>query len=348
MRPQILIAGSDVVFLQSLKSILNDYDKTWDIHNSASAVDALEKIANTNLDTIVLDCQMPGSYAPTLYDEIGTNERMQNVPILAVTERSEGAIRRLLSDPRVADVLIKSVDPFDAIARVRSALRLKCHVEERNRLARDIHDTLAQGLTGIVIQLQVATRSNRATPAAWRAPVEQARTLAEECLADVRRSVQALRSFALEREGLAGALMRMLRNMTYNLPIKSNFRIEGKVSALAFDIEHNVLRVCQEAVTNALRHSGAKEVNVNLTYEPHQLSLLVHDNGHGFDTLLSRDGCFGLAIMRERAARINGSVSVISQPELGSTVYLIIPRDFPDDQKTVCDITTGSTDANHE
>jgi signal transduction histidine kinase len=198
-------------------------------------------------------------------------------------------------------------------------------LEERNRLAGEIHDTLAQGLTGIVIQLQLADRVVGIDPQGWRASVEQALLLAQGCLEEARRSVKALRPSALEGSDLASALKRMLEQMTHLVSIGSEYQMRGMAYALSPEVENSLLRVGQEALTNALRHAHASEIKMTLTYEPGQVRLCVEDNGRGFDTAQPDADGFGLTGMQERATRIRASLTLFSRPGYGTTVEMIVP-----------------------
>jgi PAS domain S-box-containing protein len=202
-------------------------------------------------------------------------------------------------------------------------------LEERTRLAREIHDTLAQGLTGIVIQLQVADRSGNVDPTDPDSPIRLARRLAEECLVEARRSVKALRPGALENHGLTDALQRLQEQMTSRIPIKSEWEAHGDPYPLPLEVENHLLRIGQEAITNVLRHSQATKLTTTLTYNPGQVRLRVEDNGRGFAPALHDAAGFGLIGMRERAAQIAAVLTIDSRPGHGTRVEVVVPIAIP-------------------
>lgn len=211
--------------------------------------------------------------------------------------------------------------------RERRRTREAATLEERNRLARDIHDTLSQGLTGIVIQLQAAQRVEKTDYEKGRSAVQQARKLAEQCLDEARRSVTALRPEALDRMPLPQALSELADLMSFELPVQMHVAVKGRIRELPSAIEIELLRIGQEAMTNALRHSGANNVTVTLTYVHRSVRLIIEDNGKGFGSdgsLLTRVG-FGIPGMRERANQINAMFDVTSAPDGGTVVRVDVP-----------------------
>jgi signal transduction histidine kinase len=188
---------------------------------------------------------------------------------------------------------------------------------ERLRLAREIHDTLAQGFTGIVVQInaaeQVAPEKNEET---W-IHLEKARALARRSLDEARRSILLLRSSDLHDSDLLSAIEKIGRHLLTDESIQLEAVREGEVYGLSDEIETELLRVGQEAVANAIRHSGATKIKVLLRYLPHEVMLRVADDGKG-----SLQGAPGLGIrgMEERMQRVRGHLEIIAQPEIGTAV----------------------------
>ena len=204
------------------------------------------------------------------------------------------------------------------VAQAREAGAL----DERARLAREIHDTLAQGLAGIVAQLQAA--ESESAPDAWRPRVARAVDSARECLAEARRSVQALRPLALDGEGLPAALARLAaREGAAGAPVR--FVVAGEPAGLPPEVESALLRTAQEALANAARHSGAREVTVTLSEMGDAVVLDVRDDGSGFDPDAVRAGGFGLESMRQRVALLGGSLHVETAPGEGTAVCAVVP-----------------------
>lgn len=198
-------------------------------------------------------------------------------------------------------------------------------LEERNRMAGEIHDTLAQAFTGILLQLGVAKRIvNQQPEAAWSI-ISQVSEIAQSGLAEARRSVWAMHPQAAEYSDLESALRRSLEQMTHT-SVRGSICIQGTPRALPPDVGMNLLRIGQEALTNALRHAQAQEIWVELTFESQQVRLRVQDNGQGFNPQYQADGGgFGLIGMQQRADRIGGQLTISSQPGQGTEVMIKTP-----------------------
>lgn len=162
-------------------------------------------------------------------------------------------------------------------------------LEERNRLARDIHDTLAQVLTGVIVQLQAAENLYTTYSYDKQTHLVQARLLAQRGLTETRRSFQALRPQALEHTDLDGALSTLLQQMTLNTILRTTFQVYGESYRLSLEVESHFLRIGQEALTNVLQHAHADELVIELVYQPERVQLRVWDNGCGFDLNQSRE-----------------------------------------------------------
>ncbi|HEY9607582.1 MAG TPA: response regulator [Allocoleopsis sp.] len=195
---------------------------------------------------------------------------------------------------------------------------------ERNRIARDIHDTLAQVLTGVVVHMEAAKVVVPEESKA-RTHVMQAHNLARDGLAEARRSVWALRPQVLEQGNLSQALESLVHGLTAGTPIKGQCTIEGTRYPLPSDAETNLLRIAQEAFVNALKHAHANAVQVELTFGSQAVSLCVRDNGRGFNPELLRGKGFGLIGMRERVQSLGGQLTIASQPGQGTEVIAIVP-----------------------
>ncbi len=208
-------------------------------------------------------------------------------------------------------------------------------LEERNRLAGEIHDTLAQGFVGIVIQLEAAEEVLARDPEAAAPHIERARSLARTSLGEARRSVAALRPAAAgvaaapppRNDALPQALAQMVEETANGWPVKPRFLVEGTPRVLAADTEHDLRRIAQEALINAVKHGQAQEIVVGLTYGPNDVRLSVRDDGQGFDADRPPDGegGFGLTGMRERAKRIRADLSIRSAPGQGTQVIVVFP-----------------------
>jgi signal transduction histidine kinase len=154
-------------------------------------------------------------------------------------------------------------------------------LDERQRMAREIHDTLAQGLTGIITQLEATERAGR-RPEQWRRHLDQARALARESLAEARRSVQALRPEPLEEAGLPDAIAHMARRWSETSVVEFSFATTGEPRPLLAELEMTLFRVAQEALANVAKHAAATKVGLTLSYMDDAVLLDVRDDGVGF------------------------------------------------------------------
>jgi signal transduction histidine kinase/ligand-binding sensor domain-containing protein len=201
-------------------------------------------------------------------------------------------------------------------------------LEERARLAREIHDTLAQGFVGIVSQLDAVAMAMPEGNNRARQFLDLARKMARHSLTEARRAVSDLRASVLEGRDLAAALNSGAQMWTAGSGVQVEVNVSGEPKALPSDMEQHLLRIAQEAVTNVLKHAGASKVWVKLHMEARKLYLRVADNGHGFeqkDAFSSKVGHFGLLGMRERAERLGGELHLASHPGEGTEVEVTVP-----------------------
>jgi signal transduction histidine kinase len=199
--------------------------------------------------------------------------------------------------------------------------------DERRRLAAEIHDTLAQGLAGIITQLQAAAESTDEDTA--RAHAERAATLARYSLGEARRSVHNLAPGPLEHRTLPEALKETVARWQATSAPRLELVITGTVEPLHMEIESTLLRITEEALGNAAKHADAARVGVTLSYLDDEVAVDIRDDGRGFDPLSqpshSARGGFGLDGMRLRAARVAGTVEIETEPGGGTAVSARVP-----------------------
>jgi len=199
---------------------------------------------------------------------------------------------------------------------------------ERSRLAREIHDTLAQGFAGIITQLQAAEQA--ADDDGRRHHTDAALTLARDGLAEARRSMQALRPVALDATRLPDAVANAARTWSTRTGIPVQVHTEGRDGRLSTDAEVALLRTAQEALVNVERHAGAHRVELDLRFDADRARLEVRDDGRGFDPSAAlrgsgTDGGFGLIAMRERIESLAGDLVVESRPGHGTAIRAEVP-----------------------
>ena len=211
------------------------------------------------------------------------------------------------------------------LTRLSVQSRQSAVTAERNRMARDIHDTLAQGFTGVIVQLEAveeAMSRNQAVKASGH--LDRAGELARESLREARRSVQALRPQALEEKQLSEALKDLIEKMTSGTTVQAEFTLQGEQQKLPPEWETNLLRIGQEVLTNVLRHARASEFNVLLVFDSREIRLDLRDNGCGFDPQRRHEG-FGLQGMRERAEGMGGQLTIQSAAGKGTAISIVLP-----------------------
>ncbi|MEC3979567.1 sensor histidine kinase [Amycolatopsis sp. H20-H5] len=195
---------------------------------------------------------------------------------------------------------------------------------ERERLAREIHDTLAQGFTSIVALTQAIESEMDTAPDAARRHLDLARRTARENLAEARAMVAAMSPSALAAGSLVDALRRQAERLGEETAIVVSCEIEGPLPALGTPTEVVLLRGAQEALTNVRKHAAASAVNVRLSVVDTGVRLSVSDDGAGFDPESPSSG-YGLSGMRARAKQVGGRVKVLSDPAVGTTIELEVP-----------------------
>jgi signal transduction histidine kinase len=211
------------------------------------------------------------------------------------------------------------------LMRLSEQSRTAAVVAERNRMARDLHDTLAQGFTGVIVQLEAAKGAiAKGLPAEFGQHLSRASNLARESLNEARRSAQALRPQALAEKNLGEALQAMLSKMTAGTSLRTSFLITGAPWPLGSLAEENFLRIGQEVLTNALRHSQANLFDVKLAFELAEARLEMRDDGIGFDPGALNEG-LGLVGIKERAEMIGGRVAISSTKGSGTSVTVSLP-----------------------
>ena len=199
--------------------------------------------------------------------------------------------------------------------------------DERQRMAREIHDTIAQGLAAVITQLEAADQS--ADDEARSRHLEVARSIARESLTEARRSVQALRPALLEEVRLPEAVTALAKHWAEVNEINVDARVTGDSFQILADLEVTLYRVTQESLANIAKHASASNVVLTLSYMDYAVALDVRDDGLGFDKDApvgdSALGGYGLRAMRDRVERVGGEFSLETSPDAGTTVSAVVP-----------------------
>jgi two-component system, NarL family, sensor kinase len=259
---------------------------------------------------------------------------VMNVASTDWRELSQDDLRLLYTIGDMVSIAIERARLFAQSARLGA-------VEERNRLAREIHDTLAQGLTGLALQLEAADAllEGKADPERVRQTVRQALALTRKNLEETRRSVYDLRAAPLEGHTLPEALAALAADWTVQGNPPVDVRVTGESRPLPVRIENGLYRIAQETLTNIGRHANARYVTLALETVPERIRLVIEDDGQGFDADVvgtqahdqrERDpgggpGRYGLIGLNERAKLLGGTLRLESSPGTGTRIEIQIP-----------------------
>lgn len=207
--------------------------------------------------------------------------------------------------------------------------RYQVALAERTRIAQELHDTLLQGFTGITIQLRAIQRVLSRRQETDAAAFDTVLGAAETTLRDARHAIWEMRAVELEGRDLPEALEEAARSLTAGASVALEFTVSGDRRPLSLQVETTALRIGREAVLNALKHADAQKVDVRLEYGTQFLSLDIRDDGRGMSRdapeAAATDGHLGIAGMRARANRTGGTMEIVSEPGLGTTVRASLP-----------------------
>ena len=196
---------------------------------------------------------------------------------------------------------------------------------ERSRLARDLHDTLEQGLTGIHLQLHSISPTLEDASAETQDRLKSVRSLVLQCHTEMRQSIWNLRPAALEQFDLGDALKRIADSLVLDSAIKVQLRQQRNHVRIPPQIEDNLLRIGQESLTNAVKHARATCLKIELETTPGRVQLTISDNGNSCESLETKPGHFGLVGMRERSTRIGGDLTISRNSDGGCSVHVDVP-----------------------
>ena len=197
---------------------------------------------------------------------------------------------------------------------------------ERNRMARDLHDTLAHSLSALTVQLEALRTLMTNDPGAARAAVDDIAELAKRGLEESRQAIQALRTGPVETLGLIGALREAIEALQERTGVRASLSTAGEDSLLTPEEAQTLYRIAEEALSNIERHANAQQVDVRLDCGADRIDLVIRDDGTGFDPAAVELERYGLTGMRERAAMIGASVEVNSRPGGGTEVWCVLSR----------------------
>ncbi|MDP3070476.1 MAG: sensor histidine kinase [Opitutaceae bacterium] len=215
-------------------------------------------------------------------------------------------------------------------ARRDAAVEFESTLRERNRLAADLHDTTEQALTGLAFQLEATEALHGRAPERSQQHLSLARQLLGRSREDLRRSIWNLRARPLDQHTLAEALREIAADRAMGTNARIVVHCDGTPRPLPDFVAGNLLLLAQEGITNALKHAHPGEITLQLIFRPRHLTLMIRDDGFGFDPATAegpKDGHFGLQGMRERMKRLGGTIAFESAPGRGTTITVTVPSE---------------------
>ena len=241
----------------------------------------------------------------------------------------EGAAEFGAADQELIELLASHAAIAITNARLYERSRELSILSERNRLALELHDAVSQKLFSVVLTAEAAATLLERDRAATRAQIDRVGELAREALDELRSLIDELRPADLERDGLAGTLRKHVEVLRPMHSAELELQLAEAASAGDPELDHELLRIAQEAIQNALRHASARRVRVRLAERGEAIELEVADDGIGFDPSAPqlRARRLGLTSMEERARRLGGELEIRSQPGRGTTVRVRAERE---------------------
>ncbi|MGH2986299.1 MAG: GAF domain-containing sensor histidine kinase [Solirubrobacterales bacterium] len=241
----------------------------------------------------------------------------------------EGAAEFAAADQELIELLASHAAIAITNARLYERSRELSILSERNRLALELHDAVSQKLFSVVLTAEAAATLLERDRTATRAQIDRVGELAREALDELRSLIDELRPADLERDGLAGALRKHVEVLRSLHAAELELELAETASAGNPELDHELLRIAQEAIQNALRHASARRVGVRLAERGEAIELEVADDGIGFDpeSPQLRARRLGLTSMEERARRLGGELEIRSQPGRGTTVWVRTGRE---------------------
>ncbi|MBA3534665.1 MAG: GAF domain-containing sensor histidine kinase [Ardenticatenales bacterium] len=233
---------------------------------------------------------------------------------------SENTLRLLHTIGDLLSIAIERARLFEQSTQLGAA-------EERNRLAREIHDTIAQGLAATVLQLEIADAllDAQADPVRVQQVIQKALALTRANMEEARRSVLDLRAAPLEGRTLVEALALLVGTEGTEGGLATSFEVTGENRPLPVRVEVGLYRIAQEAITNVLRHAGATRLLVRLVVTPEQAQMSIEDDGCGFEGESLPKGRYGLVGLNERTRLLGGTLEVCSEPGVGTSLHISVP-----------------------
>ena len=235
----------------------------------------------------------------------------------------------------ITDLQFTLVDMTGELREAQTTLReyigaiTRAQEDERFRLARDLHDDTVQTLIALNQRVQMVQRALSRKPELAEQRLSELREMVDQAIVDVRRLIHAMRPTYLADLGLVAAIRTLVQDVQSDA-LKAEFELQGEPCRLEDELELAFYRVAQEAISNVLRHAQAKRLQVRLTFKAAQISLMIQDNGQGFQVppdllTMVNSGNYGLVGISERTQLVHGDLDIVSVPSRGTTLMMRVP-----------------------
>lgn len=306
----------------------------------------LGRLQQNNWQYFLLLATIIGTLAGMLISR-GLRRRLRRIT-RAAEAWSQGELAVAVRDPASDELGQLSRDLDRMASQLQTLLESRQElavVEERNRLARELHDTVKQHVFAGALLVRAARKLAASEPEKAQAYLAEAETLAGETQQELVALIAALRPAAIADKGLAAVLGDEVGDWSRRTGIAADLRVQGE-RATPLDVEEALLRVAREALANVARHSGARQVDVRLVWEDARIYLLVRDDGHGFDPARATGQGVGLASMRERVEALGGTLTIAGAPE-GTSIEAYVPLPALPPTVPAATNTSETQDARH-
>lgn len=256
------------------------------------------------------------------------NLKSQMVHLEDKREEISQALQELSSEKSSNEKRLKSIK--ENYSRIFGIKIIERQEEERQRIARDLHDTMVQNLTAMIHKLEFCQQVMDSDPIRAKLEMQLVMNSIRESVNGMREVIYNLRPMSFDDIGFKETLLRAVDRLRKNTDIKIGFTVEGDIYPMNPAYELTILRIIQEATNNSKKYSQAENIEIVLSYEEERITLTISDNGTGFDVLEKKSGHqnsgFGISMMKERVYLLKGQIDIISQKNEGTRIEVILPR----------------------
>lgn len=329
-RGDILLVDDTPDNLRLLSAMLTE--QGYDVRSVRSGSAALMGVQSQPPNLILLDINMPGMDGYEVCQRLKENPDTKEIPVIFISANNEvfdkikafslGGVDYITKPFQVEEVLVR-VENQLKLCRLQRQLEKMAAVEERNRIARDIHDSLGHALVALNIQMETTLALWQDNPEKAYEFLVEAKHLGSEALQAVRASVLNMRSDPLGGRLLEEAIATLAQEFHRTTGVQPDCQIHLS-KPLSNQVSTVVYRIVQEALTNMLKHANATAVTIHIQSTNAGLSLTLADNGQGFQVDANRSG-FGLQGMQERVTALGGHLTITSQPGSGCRITTFLP-----------------------